>query len=268
LRKCSIAIQATKNEIKGVEQPPPPVLQPLPMQEDRALPVLFFLRMSETLQIFSRLSFIAQQVLLPRAPVSLADGGCINAAEVDSQIRVDKFNTGWVEYYMHRSTDRAYQAVYTNVQLGADEKMSTRINPSGNVRQFHTPSDCVWHPDTLNLRLFWNGGNFPLDIREGYFNPFAPLPPGLLIATFTEQLKPLHTDLRWAVLQSGSEAARSRGNVAEATQGARPDWLPTKASYLSFGALRAYPNQQMCKLCRAPVKTPFHQSTTVSRYRN
>jgi hypothetical protein len=248
---CSQAINDTQRDIHAVDQPPPQVLQPLPMQENRALPVLFFLQMPETLRVFSRLSFTVQQMLLPRAPLLLADGQSVDVASVNAQVKVNSFETGWVDYYMRRSTDRAHQAVHTNVRLGALEKVSQNINKS-TVRYFSTPSDGVWHPDSLTPRLFWNGGDFPLDSHAiGYFNPFAPLSTALQIATFTEPLKRAHTDLQWAVHQSGSEALSSRGNVAEATQGACPDWLPTKASYLAFGALRVYPHQQMRKLCLA-----------------
>jgi hypothetical protein len=57
--------KATRSQIKREEQPPSPILQPLPQSKLNAMPILFFLKMPPTFQVLSRLSFTAQQMLLP-----------------------------------------------------------------------------------------------------------------------------------------------------------------------------------------------------------
>ena len=97
----------------------------------------------------------------------------------------------------------------------------------------------------------WSGGNFEIDSRGGkYFNPFAPLPAGCVEEYFTERLPPADEGLQWTMLQLGANTAATRGNEAIARQGERPTWL-SKPAYLCFGALRAFPNQQLRRICAA-----------------
>ena len=57
--------------------------------------------------------------------------------------------------------------------------------------------------------------------------------------------------MQWAMEQHGRESAEDRGNWPEAAQDASPGWLASKRQHLTFTALRAYPIQQMRKLCVA-----------------
>ena len=160
-----------------------------------------------------------------------------------------------------------------------------------NVRSFFRPSDGVWHPDRLVPRLFWAGGGREIDARGGFYNPFAHVPNDVLVQTCTEKLsdgdearaspsqtrRPAHPKaahaparyaspytqhvctvcsacsqvMQWAIEQHGRESAEDRGNWPEAAQDASPDWLVGKRQHLAFTALRAYPIQQMRKLCVA-----------------
>ena len=49
--------------------------------------------------------------------------------------------------------------------------------------------------------------------------------------------------------QFGSNARADRGNWPEATQDKTPQWLASKQQYFAFGTLRAYPKQQLRKMC-------------------
>lgn len=102
----------------------------------------------------------------------------------------------------------------------------------------------VWHPDALPLRLCWRGSGSPADgslAAVGWFDPWAELPPQLVVDAFTEALPKDAAALQWAMPCYGScsETAPSRGNQAIARQDERPHWL-SKPAFVAFGSLRAY----------------------------
>ena len=127
-----------------------------------------------------------------------------------------------------------------------------------SVDAYTSSSDGVWHPDTISLRMGWEGsgidGGVDGPLAGGLFNPFAAVPDSLVVEAFTEQLPQQDgaQALQWAMPQQGSgdASAADRGNLAIACQDLRPGWL-SKPGYLAFGALRAYPLTQMRQLCTA-----------------
>lgn len=133
-----------------------------------------------------------------------------------------------------------------------------------NVDAHTSPSDGVWHPDSLLPRMAWPGSgcsSADAGLPAGrYFNPFALLPQHLLVDAFTEGLaaaaptseegKAL-AQLQWCMPQYGSrDTAADRGNLPIAQQDARPPWL-SKPGWLAFACLRAWPLTQMQQLCAA-----------------
>ena len=246
-------------EIKVTERPPDPIFQPLPEAEAAAGPVMFFLTMPQRFQVLSRLSFTAQQMLLPRSStvtVPMSD----HKIEVNATIEQAPAKTTWRSYYLSSSTARhRSSAVDTKVRLESDVPVpqSSQFSPP-NVRTFSAPSIGIWHPDELRPRLTWAGGGFQLDARSSCFDPFAPLPDTVLVHKFTESLSnclqlPCDKDdmMQWAMLQNGTNSEPSRGNVPEALHGKKCSWLPGKTEVLSCGAMRAYPHQQVRKVCVA-----------------
>eukprot|EP01050_Picozoa_sp_SAG11_P004952 SAG11_NODE_331_length_10659_cov_4.512689_1_plen_833_part_00 len=72
-------VAATKSRIKKTECPPAAVFQPLPDQEDEALPIIFFLIMPREFQVLLRMGFTAQQMLVPaESSITLAGSAAIN----------------------------------------------------------------------------------------------------------------------------------------------------------------------------------------------
>ena len=203
------------------------------------------------LQVLSRLSFPAQQMLLPksaRVTVPLSEQTC----DINKAIQQEPGRTTWRDYYLNGSTSRHLSsAVDTKVLLQSNVPLPEQamFSPS-NVRQFSAPSIGVWHPDALIPRLVWMGGGFLHDARGGCFNPFAHLPDAVLVNTFTESLEHClepheQNIMQWAMLQHGANSEPSRGNVPEARQDISCSWLPGKTELLSYGAMRAYPHQQV-----------------------
>ena len=240
------------NEIRQTEQPPPAIFQPLPEQEAAAQPILFFLTMPTHFQVLSRLSFVAQQQLLPSSN-TVSQPMSVEMIDIKKAISQVSGKTTWRNYYLSTSTARHLSsAVETKVLLESDHTVpETKSFRPSNVRQFYHPSTGIWHPDELKPRLMWTGGSFVLDQRGGYFNPFVSLPDVVLVIMFTETLKPPHHPMQWAMAQHGHASLASRGNVAEARQDVKPDWLAGKPELFTFGAMRAYPNQQIRKICIA-----------------
>ena len=248
-------LDSTRAQIRATEQPPPAIFQPLPRNIESAKPIMFFLTMPVHFQVLSRMSFTAQQMLLPRSAeiVSPTTDDKINISDA---IAVLDPKTHWRTYYLSASTARhlpSASVIESKVVLQSNHVVpqSSHFSPS-NVRAFSSPEIGVWYPDDIAPRLTWTGGSFDLDARGGaYFNPFAPLSDAALVCSFTEPLTQGQRSMQWALVQQGDKSESCRGNVPEARQDIKPSWLAGKTELFSFGALRAYPNQQVRKLCVA-----------------
>ena len=260
-------VAAKRQEIKSEEIPPEPIFQPLPAAQDKAYRVLFDLLMPAELQQLSRLSFTAQQMLLPLDDkVKLPTEEVI---DIGRQIKVENGpKTTWNSYYSITSTGRERTANTNNkIVFGSFSDVPRSKDVRGdNVRTYMPPAvipgpgDGVWHPDRLAPghggcgSLFWSGGECPLDERcGGFFDPFAAIPGSAKVVSFTERLPKAYSGMQWAMNQFGNISdgfGLKRGNLAEAWQDEQPSWL-SKPEYLTFGKLRAFPNQQMREVCVA-----------------
>ena len=260
-------VAAKRQEIGTEEIPPAPIFQPLPAAQDKAYRVLFDLLLPAELQQLSRLSFTAQQMLLPLSDkVKLPTEEVIN---IDGRIKVEKGpNTTWNSYYSSTSTGRERTANPNNkIVFGSCSSVPSRNDVQrDNVRSYRPPAvvpgpgDGVWHPDNLAPghggcgSLFWSGGKCSLDERNGgFFDPFAAIPGSAKVVSFTERLPEAYSGMQWAMNQFGNISdgfGLARGNLAEAWQDEKPSWL-SRQEYLTFGKLRAFPNQQMREVCVA-----------------
>lgn len=214
-----------------------PVLQPLPESETAALQVLFFLHMPQVFRSLGHLSFQAQQVLLPQQwDTSMTEA-----------VKQPSCATHWHDYCnQHRSSNYHNPVTPTPVAAAGSVKLGycgELGEPETMVDNCRDPSDGVWHPDTLAPgRMLWEGGDFPVDLRSFYFDPFSPSVRAEWVAReLTEQLSESNRSLQWAMPQYGmGQTSPERGNLAIATQSDAPAWL-NKRQYLAFGRVRAYP---------------------------
>ncbi|GLC47559.1 hypothetical protein PLESTB_000001100 [Pleodorina starrii] len=244
----------TKANLKEAEAAPAPVIQPLPACRNLALRWLFFLHMPPLLRHLSRASFLAQQMLLPR-PCS---------TDVKKAICVQHC-TSIVQHYNNQRQDRVYISTLRQPLGGADGRVmlwsdaavpsASNIGPK-HVDHCRTPSDGVWFPDSLDLRMAWGGSGAAADQGQGFpapfFNPFAALEPSLVELYFTERLPPGCESLQWAMHVRASPAATpaERGNIGIAQQDTKPSWL-SKPAFLDFTRLRSYPLGQLRRLAAA-----------------
>lgn len=250
VKRYTSKLSMKQNQIRQIEQPPPPILQPLPRDEEKAMPILFFLMMPPMFEVLSRLSFSAQQMMLPSGDSDrLTKPGSSSHCGYDLSGAIYELppDTEWHSYYMTNSTARSYAAVKTRVVLGSPKKIDKGQWYPSNVREYNSRDDGIWYPDALCPRMYWSGGGFPLDARAGlFFNPFRKPPNDLLIPNpkFTEKLAAKDSNLQWMLEQHGSTTP-DRENWAEATHNEQPAWVSGKEEYLALGALRAYPHQQV-----------------------
>ncbi len=127
-----------------------------------------------------------------------------------------------------------------------------------SVDAIHRPEQGVWHPDALLPTVTWEGSQSDADKMEGfpteyYFNPFATLPAGHRVTSFTEKLStadPSMSDVQWAMHGALTDTDTTRSNLPIAYQHQQPSWL-SKPGWLAFGGLRSYPLGQLRRLCEA-----------------
>jgi hypothetical protein len=144
-------ISSTEKEIEKEEQPPAALFQPLPEDENKAMSILFFVHMPPLFQVLSRMSFMAQQMLVPS----------------EDTIGENKPKTIWMSYYQNHHKGKVHP-VSTKVVLGSHGEVpqAKDVGPS-NVTLYTSSRDGVWHPDTLTPAMWWEGGGFVLDARGG-----------------------------------------------------------------------------------------------------
>ena len=65
VRELEATIRQRQHELELAEKPPKAVIQSLPKEEEKANTVLFFLYMPDLLGSLSRMTLLAQQIVLP-----------------------------------------------------------------------------------------------------------------------------------------------------------------------------------------------------------
>ncbi|CAM9169765.1 unnamed protein product, partial [Sphacelaria rigidula] len=195
------------------------VVQPVPEDESKALQVLFFLHMPETFRILSKLSFQAQQALLP----------CKWDDVLRKAIGEPKTQGSWASYYNdHQLSGFNGQAPVQRGQSGDVELryVGSVVRPETRVDACGTPAHGVWYPDGLAPGCMrWKGGSVATDNRGHYFNPFSSrVQTKWIVEEFTEQLPTEDRgSLQKYMPQHGfHQTSRDRGNLAIADQGAAP----------------------------------------------
>ena len=208
--------------------------------------VIFFLEMPRHFQVLLRLSFMAQQLLLPRQQAVTIKGAGKQDEEIDIQklIAVEGFKLDWTSYY------RKHLGLRSPVSLQATLASLSVLpqQPLGptNVMSYTSENDGVWHPDSLNPGLWWSGGNLKPDMRGYYFDPWKSIPAKITENYWVEALPADCRNMQWAMTLDGED----RGNLALANQNTRPSWL-SKPQFLSFASVRAFANLQDRKVCVA-----------------
>jgi hypothetical protein len=244
-------LQSKEQALADAEKPPPSVYQPLPEADSLAYQALFFLYMPPMLRSLSRMSFLAQQMLVPWPLVVQGRW------DIKALCEVPNFQTSWAEYYTSKQLHNQTYHTPATERVGTDGSVlmlsrgtiPQELQISGShVDRLTQPSCGVWHPDKLGFGMAWKTTG--LKIGEGsLLDPFALVPDHHTVDYFTARLPASEEKFSWC-LQMPTDISLERGNSAIALQCDRPDWL-TKREFLAFGQLRSYPNLQLRKLCSA-----------------
>jgi len=171
VNRIQALINSKQKEIKEAEKAPPPVVQPLPDDADKAFKVLFFLYMSTEFQHLSRLSFTAQQLLVPR-PWTTCCGGPLGVDKVDvfNTVSGKQENIEWKVHY-----DEHQNCIY-HTPSESRQGRSQCVDISMHVRapdEKNRAEGICWS-DESNIRMVWCGGCHSWDTHESgkEFNPF------------------------------------------------------------------------------------------------
>ncbi|KAL4428607.1 hypothetical protein ABPG77_008919, partial [Micractinium sp. CCAP 211/92] len=246
-------VASTKSLLSLNLKPPSPVIQPLPEHHGAAAPWLFFLHMPPVIRQLARLSFLAQQLLLP------VTDAVLSAIQVNSSKTslCDHYNSCQKSNWLADTGRRGTNGEPALVQLWSDGEVPRADQVRlPTVDNYSASSHGVWHPDNLPLRMAWAGsGSAAADGKLGglgWFNPWAQLPGSAVVDSFTKQLAGEAAALQWAmpVYGGGAATAPERGNLPIARQDQRPPWL-SKPAFLALGSLRAYARVQGRQLCAA-----------------
>eukprot|EP00899_Mesostigma_viride_P028443 jgi/Mesvir1/8784/Mv02694-RA.1 len=253
-QSCQAEIAAKEKALAEAKRAPAPVYQPLPSDETKGMSLLFLMNMPELLRQVAQLAFTAQQMLLPY-PWTDKDGRW----DVATRIGQPSFTQQWHDYYNAKQVCEYHKPAVVRsgstgmVLLGTRAWPPVQVGPR-DVEQCLHKSDGIWHPDSLAPSLGWKGCGFAPAGSQDLFDPFAAIPNYSVVDYYSELLRDDigdTDDLQWAIPLDGTDDTdATRGNIAIAEQKWRPSWL-SKPQYLAFGALRAYPNQQVRKMCIA-----------------
>ena len=143
-------------DLQNTLRAPPPVIQPLPKNRDLAMPIIFFLYMPRLFQMLSRLSFTAQQLLIPTPWNSNGiEGNEISVVRQARDIGQLSLKDHYNKYQdsQYHCPDRSRQGSDTHLLLRSKSK-SDRIPElktigNSNVDHIHNMSDGIWYPDHL-----------------------------------------------------------------------------------------------------------------------
>ncbi|GFH58370.1 hypothetical protein CTEN210_14846 [Chaetoceros tenuissimus] len=246
-------MSSKQNEIDKVESPPDPVIQPLPQDEYRSMAVLFFLHMPEEFAILANISFISQQLLVPKPrQLKYYKGGSFSEADVLEQMKVNKNYIPWFDHYNKYQTGEKNANATSLVEISMKKEVKRKRSiGSSSVLDYSTEMDGVFYPDDNDIRLAWFGGKLSSDKMDARieFNPFK-ISSEYSAAYFTQDLPKCVKELQWCMYPTNENDIVDRGNKPYASQDLKPTWLD-REGFLHFARIRENPNMMLHKLCLA-----------------
>lgn len=173
--RTRIEISKKQSEIFEAEKPPDPVIQPLPQDEYRSMAVLFFLHMPEEFVILANISFISQQLLVPKPRLlKYYTGNSFSKVDVLGQMKVNKRYIPWFDHCNKYNADKRKANAILLVKISMKKEVDKRNIGSSSVLDYSTEMDGVFYPDDNDIRLVWFGGKLLSDKMDARieFNPF------------------------------------------------------------------------------------------------
>jgi hypothetical protein len=193
-------------------------------------------------ECFSRFSFLAQQLILPKSE-----------KEILEMIQVPKLKFSLRDHYQTCSN---FEITSTNCSI----ELQSSIGVPSDIRLTHidlykTESDGIWYPDSCFPPVMsWCGGKTGKSSDQitggSFFNPFYEISQSARVSYFLEPLRPDYKEMQWALMKNDDSniTANDIENRSFANQNIIPNWL-SKVQFLSFSSLLTFPFLQWRKLC-------------------
>jgi hypothetical protein len=249
---------------------PDPIMFPLSFHDDnKALQQLFFLFMPKRFQILSNLGCSAESLLWPKL-LNVPGKRDLSSEYLISNPKLTTWDRFYNEYIVSIAPETQAANVDNQVRSVFLELLPSKGDiGSSLVDQVSSKEDGIWYPDKLGIDLCWDAtfqhnqrisgkeyiswdSKFAKLYLKRYANPFAYIPHSIKSLYFTGTFPSgVDTTLQQflSLADDGRLFSSARGNVGIATQFSKPKWMD-KQEYLEFAALRAFPLQQIRKLCR------------------
>lgn len=210
------------------------IVNPLPKDQLSALQTLFFLNPPADIALLFELCLLAQRSLAPRR---------LSVSEAQL-LRDDEQKAAWLDFYNKHSTVPC-SPESTNMPAYQSGFATPKSHGPASIESLKNQGDyaklCVWYPSENKTQVFWTGAaGLPM-------NPFK-IPRDMMISYFTHQIPPQFKHLQWAIAYPGG---KERGNLvySKVNEQLLDDF--EKNSFILFGSVRAFPNQQIRKICCA-----------------
>lgn len=204
----------------------------LPEDKTSALEAVFFLNMPAEIALLGRLCVATQRALVP--------SGTSTSVALMEQMQ----ETTWLKHFKaHGLSPDPSEMAFTACSMGINVPRSygpSSIDSLSDEEEY--ARRCVWYPPGGNNQFFWKDSS-------GYtVNPFK-ISRETTISYFTHTLPREVQSLQWAIANPAEGDSEERGNLVYSKL---REWYPDnfdRDSFIAFGQLRAFPNQQIRKLC-------------------
>lgn len=154
-----LSISRKNASLTSALKAPSPVIQPLPKEKHKAMPIIFFLYMPPVFQLLSRFSFTAQQLLLP-TPWDSAWGGREGSERLNITELVTRSANGYCQtslkdhYNIHQNSQyhrpsRSRRGSDYHVLLRSLSDCVPQQIGSSSVDHLRDKNDGIWYPDQL-----------------------------------------------------------------------------------------------------------------------
>eukprot|EP00761_Pharyngomonas_kirbyi_P006952 gb/GECH01006961.1/.p1 GENE.gb/GECH01006961.1/~~gb/GECH01006961.1/.p1 ORF type:complete len:2802 (+),score=553.19 gb/GECH01006961.1/:1-8406(+) len=215
-------LDQAEKEVTRLKRPPTPVIQPLPVNDEFARQVAFFAYMPQELQLLAELTCMSQDVIFPEVPKKSYNSDMVN------------------HFFSHSGKSRP--SSYCHLNFLSTSKIPDQVGPS-DLDQYSSPDQGIWHPDS-----FFEGclGYSMYEMKDPFLSNAQD---NKRVAQRFTELLPDEVQFAMETVQF-NETETPRGNVAIANQYEHAKKVGFNfPEYLAFGSLRAFPRQQLRKLC-------------------
>ncbi|TYZ59387.1 hypothetical protein PybrP1_001605 [[Pythium] brassicae (nom. inval.)] len=233
IRELEQVIDNMRTKLSKTLRAPSGITSPLPKDRERALETLFLMDMPHEIALLAEISFIAQRALAGSAADATA-------------LQETRLGIPWSKHFNEFSSSNHVSKAGIVVPYPQSMEI-LRPHESISVDDLLDEEDCarmcVWYPSGEHTKLLWQVD----EVHKTSVNPFLIIE-DMVLSRFTHALPPQFSSFQWAIAHPGGA---ERGNLVYSK--VLEPYLDgfDKRAFLTFGLLRAFPCQQVRKVCCA-----------------